>query len=690
MDPKRELASVDLAALVGELSVIQGARFRKAYLHPGKALFRFKLRDFDRGRQDLLCQVGEWKRLHLVAQADVPTAPDRPPNFAKMLRNALGGTTLDSIEQVGFDRIVEFEFSRDDEAITVVAELFGDGNLVVIDDEGTITDCLRTVQLQSRTVRPGGSYEPPAARVNPLELSREAFHEEMADSTTDLVRTLATQLNFGGLYAEELCSRADVPKERSIETADTEDFDAIYEDLRTLADTLASGSLTPTVYADDTGVVDVAPVPLLERSDFEAETFQTMSEAVATYFDRLSERGEDDSETAAGEERARLERIIEQQEQAIEEYAAEADRHRRMAEALYANYDLVDELLRAIREARSSGYDWEAIEDRLDAGADSGIPAAEIVSAVDATDEELTLDLAGESIPVDPQTDVEHNADRLYSAAKEIEDKRSGAKDAVAETRTELAALEDETSTPAPDQSTTGDPDWLSRTSIPIKRPDHWYEQFRWFHSSDEFLVIGGRSAKQNEELVKKYVEPTDRILHSQAHGGPITIVKATAPDEPATTVEFPDRTLEEAAQFAVSYSSVWRDGRYAGDAYAVDPEQVTKNPESGEFLETGSFAIRGERDYFRDVPVGIAIGITCEPETRVIGGPPDPVQTRAETDIRLEPGRFAKNDVATRIYRRFQERFADESFVRSVADTDELQRFLPPGGSRIVEGSDS
>jgi len=181
-------------------------------------------------------------------------------------------------------------------------------------------------------------------------------------------------------------------------------------------------------------------------------------------------------------------------------------------------------------------------------------------------------------------------------------------------------------------------------------------------------------------------MEGNDRFFHAQAHGGPVTVLKATDPSEAAREVEIPDGSREEAARFAVSYSSVWKDGRFAGDAYMARPEQVSKTPESGEFLSKGGFAVRGERVYYEDTPVDVAVGITCEPETRVIGGPSAPIAERAETHVEIEPGRYAQNDVAKLLYREFKERFADQSFLRKVGSPDRIQEFCPPGGSRLVD----
>jgi len=697
MDAKRELTSVDLAALVAELGRYEGAKVDKVYLYDDD-LLRFRMRDFDRGRVELLIEVGDVKRAHVADPEHVADAPGRPPNFAMMLRNRLSGADFAGVEQYEFDRILSFEFERDDENTTVVAELFGQGNVAVLDETGEVVRSLETVRLKSRTVAPGSQYGFPDSRVDPLTVGYDAFVRQMEDSDTDVVRTLATQLNFGGLYGEEICSRAGVEKGLDIAEAGEAEYEALYDAIGRLADRVRDGDFDPRVYLEDDRVVDATPLPLEERAGLSAEGFDSFNAALDDYFYRLEREPEEET---TGTERpdfeaeiAKQQRIIEQQEGAIEGFEEQAAAERERAEALYAHYDLVDEVISTVRAAREDSVPWAEIEETLAAGAERGIPAAEAVVDVDPAEGEVTVDLDGTVVPVDPSVGVEKNADRRYTEAKRIEEKKEGALAAIENTREELAAVErrreeweatdeDDADEEADEER---DVDWRSMSSVPIKQPEHWYEEFRWFHTSDGFLVIGGRNADENEALVKKYMDGNDRFFHAQAHGGPVTVLKATGPSEKAREVDFPDSSLEEAAQFAVSYSSVWKDGRFAGDAYMVDPDQVSKTPESGEYIEKGGFVIRGDRTYFRDVSASVTVGIQCEPETRVIGGPPSAVEPRAETTLRLEPGKFAQNDAAKRCYRKLKDRFADESFVRKVASPDKIQEFLPPGGSSIVE----
>ncbi len=706
MDPKRELSSIDLAALVTELGRYEDAKVDKAYLY-GDDLLRLKLRDYDRGRIELMIEVGEIKRAHMADPDHVGDAPGRPPNFAKMLRNRLGGADFAGVSQFEFDRILVFEFERPDANTTVVAELFGQGNIAVLDEHGDVVQSLETVRLKSRTVAPGSTYEFPDSRIDPLSVSYDKFSREMEASTSDVVRTLATQLNLGGLYAEEVCTRAGVEKELAIDDADESIYQSVYGAIEDLARRVKSGEFDPRIYLDDDGrVVDVTPFPLAEREaeGLDEEAYDNFNDAVDEYFYRFDRSADKEDSTEPTQSRpdfeaeiAKQKRIIEQQQQAIDGFDEQAEAERTRAEALYANYDLVDEILTTIQNARTEGVGWDEIDETLQAGAEQGIEAAKAVVGVDGSNGTVTIDLGETQATIDATTGVEKNADELYKEAKRVEEKKEGAKAAIENTREELEAVKarrdaweaedvDEDDDTEEEDKDREDVDWTTRKSVPIKRNEQWYERFRWFHTTDGFLVIGGRNAEQNEELVKKYMSRGDKFFHAQAHGAPVTILKATGPSEAAKDIDFPDSTLQQAATFAVSHSSVWKAGQYAGDVYMVDPDQVSKTPESGEYIEKGSFVIRGDRTYFDDTAVDLAVGIQCEPQTRVVGGPTSAVEANAASHIRLQPGKFAQNDMAKRCYRTLKEQFVDGSFVRKVASPDLIQEHLPAGGSEQVD----
>jgi len=188
--------------------------------------------------------------------------------------------------------------------------------------------------------------------------------------------------------------------------------------------------------------------------------------------------------------------------------------------------------------------------------------------------------------------------------------------------------------------------------------------------------VVGGRDASQNEELVKKYMEGGDLFVHADVHGASVVIVKGTT------------ARMDEVAAFAASYSGAWRSGHFSADVYSATPGQVSKTPESGEYVSRGSFIIRGERTYYRDVPLGVAIGLQRTPELGVIGGPQSAVKLRASPAVELRPGRFEPNDIAKKVLRILKEKVpADEQRgMKAVLNTEAVAAFVPPGGSDVLE----
>lgn len=204
---------------------------------------------------------------------------------------------------------------------------------------------------------------------------------------------------------------------------------------------------------------------------------------------------------------------------------------------------------------------------------------------------------------------AQENAASYYSLAKELAAKEKGAETAIEETKQQLKAAEGE--------KLAAD---TSQSSPKMKRRKEWYEKYRWFHTSGGKLVIAGRDAKQNDMLFAKTMAEPDLFFHADIRGAPATILVG---GKTATQQE-----KLETAQFAASHSSAWKVGAAAVDVYAVEKSQLSKAAQGG-FIGAGGFAISGDREWFRDTPLGLAIGKngdvviclpSCHPEASKLG----------------------------------------------------------------------
>ena len=205
------------------------------------------------------------------------------------------------------------------------------------------------------------------------------------------------------------------------------------------------------------------------------------------------------------------------------------------------------------------------------------------------------------------------------------------------------------------------------------KRLRAWYEKFHWFFSSDNLLVLAGRDAKTNEQLIKKYMLLEDIYFHADIQGAAHCVVKTSG--KPVS-----EQTLREAAIFAAVYSKAWQQGLLTIDVYSVRPEQVSKKAPSGESLATGAFMIYGKRRWFKNTPLKFAIGVEKVDEFyRIISGPESAIEKRALLTFRIVQGQKKKSDVAKLIKERIEKKFG------ATIGLDEIIRMLPSDNIAIA-----
>lgn len=250
------------------------------------------------------------------------------------------------------------------------------------------------------------------------------------------------------------------------------------------------------------------------------------------------------------------------------------------------------------------------------------------------------------NIIIDPNKNAYENATINFDEAKRMRKKAEEAKKAIEKTKKEIEFLEHK------------EAEKIARTEEKVvkgnvKQPKEWFHPYHWFITSDGMMVIGGKSAGQNEEVVKKHLEKDDLFFHADIKGGSVVVLKngKTASQH----------ALEEAAQFAACNSNAWKIGYATIDVYAATKEQVSKSPPPGEYLEKGSFFISGAKKYFRGVPLKLLIGKTEKGIERV---PEKSGLTRFSTCFVIEPGRLEKSIIAEKIARQLGKELKKEDIL--------------------------
>ena len=105
-------------------------------------------------------------------------------------------------------------------------------------------------------------------------------------------------------------------------------------------------------------------------------------------------------------------------------------------------------------------------------------------------------------------------------------------------------------------------------------------------------MVVGGKNADQNEKLVKTYLKDKDYYFHTEDNIGGGSFVLFQKENESPSAVDF-----DETAEGVLCFSNSWNQSK-TGKVFYVEGQQVSKTPQSGEYIAKGSFIIRGKRNF--------------------------------------------------------------------------------------------
>ena len=656
----KSMSNVDIFTISNELNnLLSGARVDKSF-QPTKDIVVMRFHVPGTGRIDLVMQCGS--RIH-TSQYPLEN-PTTPPTFPMLLRKRVKGAHVESIKQHNFDRVVEIRVKKD-KYYTIIVELFDKGNIILLDEDNNIILPLKRKRLSTRDISSKIEYAFPEERgINPITATEKEFKEIFNDSESDVVRTLAIN-GLGSLYAEEVIKRANEITELDKNTPNNEltekQLEGLYGGFKDLFDNLSEDTIRPQIVKSE-NKEDVVALDLKKYDNFEKTYFESFNEACDEFYSKkVNTSIKNTRESAWNKKVNKFEKRLRLQQETLDNFHKTIEDSQHKGEIIYSNYTTIENIVTVVNQARSKDYSFKEIGKTLKKAKKDGMAEAQIYESIDKLGV-LTLKIDDTTLNIDPKLTIPENAENYYEKAKKAKRKTKGAEIAIENTKKQLEDIKAKKDIA------------MENIAVPKKRVKKnlkWYEKLRWFVSSDGHLVIGGRDANSNESVVKKYLEPNDIYLHADIHGASSTAIKLNGDD-------VNDNLLKESGEFAASFSSAWSMGFTSQDVFWVHPDQVTKTPESGEFLAKGSFVIRGHRNYIRGARVKLAIGIVDYEGKRIMAGPIESLEKHCDNYVVIKPGFTKKEAIAKKIIHKINE--------DDLLTLDDIIRVLPSGKCDIDE----
>jgi len=439
--------------------------------------------------------------MHLT-QLDIPN-PQRPSNFAMLLRKHLRGGRVTAVRQHELDRIVTFDVERRigtrTDLVRLIAELAGlRGNLLLVRDE----QVLGTSRRDDRN-RPGGPYVPlsPQPRVAAQHVTIDEIEAFLSETEPD--RAIARRIEGVGRETARDMLAAAHRAEGGVSLA---------EELRAQLDVILNASRSPEGYFDparDRATYYLLPPP--------AESFPTFSEAL----DRADEQA---GVAGGGGEAGGIRRRV----------LRELGRKERTAEKL--------------REWLEGATEEEKLRHRANLLLTYQSELPDSASEVDVEDPESGESL---SIRLDPSLRVVENAQRIHHRAKRLRRGRPHVEERLRRIEGEIVALRAELT--RIDEGTAGGTGSGVRAASKREHPEGIERAGKRF-LIEGFAVLVGRSASENDRLLRE-ASPDDVWMHVRGAAGAHVVVRRGG------RRAIPDDVLRKAAGLAAHHSNA-RDER--------------------------------------------------------------------------------------------------------------------------------
>ena len=557
---------------------------------------------------------------------------------------------LESIEQIGSERIVSLRFRHPDGKVRIiVCEFFGDGNIAICDENMQIIAILNQIEVRHRTLGVGLRYAyPPARGVDVFDVTFEQMLSLRSEAKNlDALRWIGRIISMPKKFVEEVAKRAGIESKLAAQLSD-EEVEKIYSTVKNLVNDVSSGkNHQPVVIIANEKPIEALPIMTEEAAKLSTKKVASYMDAVDEVLSsEILDIGRSSKTVELDEQIAILEHDLDEQNKAREKVMQKSAAIRKLAgELMSLSYQNPDE---------------GKVHDALAANSASMVKEKGV----------KYVEVAGEKIEL--QANLARVSSMLFARAKEMERGNASIKEARAKLFAQIEKLRGQTAA------------IHKKVIVKEQTAKEWYERYRWFVTTDGILAIGGRDASSNSALIRKHLTDDDVVFHAEVHGSPFFIVKNAA--GPAQEGKI-DSSLHQVAQATVSFSRAWKDGLSSADAYWVTPEQIKKGAPTGQFLPKGSFVIEGKRSYRKGVEIRLAIGVVqLNNRETLVCGPEESIKKRAMFYAVLLQGGMDPMTAARKTKTEFVKIAGDGDVAETIKriSLDDFVRALPTGQSRI------
>ncbi|CAG2165658.1 unnamed protein product [Oppiella nova] len=542
-----------------------------------------------------------------------------PNGFTMKLRKHLKNKRLEAITQLGVDRIVDLQFGSNEAAYHVILELYDRGNIVITDYQYVILNILRPRKLgtdEDVNLVVKEKYRTESAKtLKDYKLLVGNTLKDVLDKAKDgenlrkeLKKVLNPYVFYGTHLMEHSFIEMGLTTDLKINKSDL-DLNVIEKALELCQKTMDNIKDISKGYiiqreekrigepnASVISYLEFHPILFNQFKDSKDQKqsfveMESFDKAVDMFFSSI-EGQKIDAKALNQEKEAmkKLEKVKTDHKKRIEALNKLQEEDIRKAELIENNNFLVENALLVLRSAIANQLSWEDIQEMIDnARAENDLIATRITS-LKLNKNHFTMrlnDPYDESSESAALVDIDIDLSAFANARKYYDRRRIAAKKEQKTVESSEKAFKS-----AEHKALKTLKEVAVKTSITKARKVLWFEKFLWFISSDNYIVIAGRDAQQNELIVKRYMKAHDLYVHADTHGATSVVIKNSNPLLP-----IPPKTLNEAGEAAICYSAAW-EAKTIVSAFWVHPNQVSKTAPSGEYLTVGSFMIRGKKNY--------------------------------------------------------------------------------------------